>query len=183
MKYAFRSAVIFASCFIIAKLIFFNAGWHSKFYVGIIFINILMVLLAMVYGMWMERKHSQTPKNSYLEIVKSCMRPAMLYVLLVTAFVYLYYNVIDQQHCAQLVEQRMAAAEKADFAEIQKANAEFQNMTRNDFLDRERENAEKIFSPFAVATATLFGLVILSFFYSLVVAWVFKRFFIAGGAG
>lgn len=177
MKYAFRSAVLFASVFIIVKLIFFNAGWHSKYYPAIIFINILLVLLAMVTGLWSEAKHSK-PKGSYLEIVKSCLRPAALYIVLVTAFVYLYYNAIDKEHVKNLVEQRMAAAEKMDFEELQKSNIEFKEMTRNDFLDRERENAEQIFSPFSVATATLFGLLMLSFFYALIIAYVYKRFFI-----
>lgn len=177
MKYAFRSAVLFASVFIIVKLIFFNAGWHGKYYPLIIFINILLVLLAMVTGLWSEGKHSK-PKTAYLEIVKSCLRPAALYILLVTAFVYLYYNVIDKDHCRDLVEQRMEAAEKVDFKKMQETRAEYKDLTRNDFLDKEKENAEKIFSPFSVATATLFGLLMISFFYSLVIAYVYKRFFI-----
>jgi len=177
MKYAFRSAVLFASVFIIVKLIFFNAGWHGKYYPLIIFINILLVLLAMVTGLWSEGKYTK-PKRAYLEIVKSCLRPAAWYIILVTGFVFLYYSVIDKEYTKNLIEQRMEAVEKADFKKIQENSVEYKDKTRDDFIDNEREYAEKIFSPFAVSTFTLFGMLLLSFFYSLVIAYVYKRFFI-----
>lgn len=172
-----KSAVIFAACFVIFKLIFFNTGLHDNNYVVVVFANILFVVLAMIFGLRFARKDNPEENRTYTQHVKTSMRAASLYAILISAFSYLYYSKIDQGFVQHRIEERMELARNVDFAELQKMNPEkLQGKNREDFLQAEKENAELWFSPFFLSTLTLMGLILISLFYSLLIAWFWGKF-------
>lgn len=171
-----KSALIFASVFIIVKLILFNTGLHNTNYVLVVFVNILCALLAMIIGLRMNFKENNEQK-SYTELVKLTMRAAALYALIISAFAYLYYTKIDPEFISSRVEERMVLARAANFDQLKKDHPEkLRDMNREDFLQAEKENAELWFSPFFLTTLTMIGLILISLFYSFFIAWFWGKF-------
>lgn len=177
MKIPFKTALIFTSVFVILKLILFQTGKHGDLYVLVVFGNILCLLMTMIFGIYSWKKvHPE--KRGYTDDVKITMQSAAYYLILVSAFSYLFYSTIDKNFVQQRVEERVEIARKADFEELKKQNPEkLQDKTREDFIDDEKEQAELWFSPFFLSTMVLVGGMIMAFFYSLVIAWGWRKFF------
>lgn len=176
MGIPFRIALIFALLFVILKLTLFNMGKHEDLYVVVVFGNIFFILMTMIFGLRTWKK-ANPGKRSYTDDVKITMQGAVLYVVLVSAFAYLYYTGIDKQFIATRIQERVEIAEKADFDELQKKHPEkLSGKTREDFIDEEREQAILWYSPFFMSTLMLMAGLIISLFYSFLIAWFWRKF-------
>lgn len=178
MSASLRGGLTGAAIFIIIKCLLFVNGTHDKYYNLVILSNIACVLIAVVSGMWWARdKHGKIFSNG-LDRMKAGMRSGAVYAIIVSVFVYLYYNNIDKEFVQKKVQERVRLAEKADFTVLQKQNPEkLQEKNRADFIDDERESAELWYSPFMICTLTLVGLMVVAMIYSIVVSLFFKYLF------
>lgn len=172
----------FALVFIIFKCIYFVSGLHYTNYNLVILTNIICVLLAVGLGMYMARDKNNKLLASGMERMKAGMRSGAIYAIVVSGFVYVYYNNIDKKFFRDKIQARVELATKADFPTLQKNNPDkLANQTHADFIDAEREQAELWFSPFMVSTLTLVALMVCSMIYSVVMNVIFKNLFFKTG--
>ncbi len=175
MSLTFRLALLFAALFAGFKMVLHYSGLHETHYELVIFANILLVLLMMVFGLWAEKKKSPE-KRSYTDDVKASMRSAALYAIFVSVFVFIYYRKIDPEFSERRVAQRVELAENVDFQALKESDpTRWAHMTREDFIDDEKEKAEALYSPLVHTTLTLVGITLLSFFYALLLAVLWRK--------
>lgn len=139
-------------------------------------LHLLFLLIAIFIGIYNNRKKEQ---NLYLSDVKAGMREVGVYVLIISAFVYLNYRAIDKHYLDDLRNSRMVLVEKGiddsggweAYLEENKANKNLKEMTREDFLDQTEENFKTIISPGGVFLAHLVAGISIGFIYSLILAF------------
>ncbi|MFN3341387.1 MAG: DUF4199 family protein [Flavobacteriales bacterium] len=172
----FRLSLACAALFAILKIILFQTGKHESFYMRVVFGNIIMMLMSMSGGLFQWRKQ-QKKASTYADDVKTTMKSAALYVLFASSFAYLYYTKIDPQSVQERIQVRVTQAEAQDFEELKKVHPEqLKSKTRHDFIEDERKFAAMIFSPFFMSTVMMISGLLLGFFYSLLIAWFWRRF-------
>ncbi|HLP11357.1 MAG TPA: hypothetical protein VK177_05435 [Flavobacteriales bacterium] len=172
------AGVGFALVFIIVKCIFFTTGLQYTHYNFLILANIVCVLLAVGLGMYVAREKNNQILSTGIGRIKAGMRGGAIYAIVVSIFVFFYYNNIDKKFGEDKVKERVQWAEKMDFKQIQKDNPDsWGSRSRGDFIDEQRENAQLFFSPFMITTVTLISLIIVSMIYSVVMNVIFKNLF------
>jgi type IV secretory pathway TrbF-like protein len=171
-----------ALVFVILKCLYYVSGLHYTNYNLVILTNIVCVLLAVGLAMYMARDKNGKLLALGLDRIKAGMRGGAVYAIIVSTFVYFYYNNIDKKFFKDKIKARVELATKADFPTLQKNNPDkLANKTHADFIDDEREQAELWFSPFMVCTLTLVALMVCSMVYSLVLNVIFKNLFFKTG--
>lgn len=172
------AGVGFAFVFIIFKCIYFLTGVQYSHYNIVILTNIVCVLLAVGLGMYMARDKENRLLSSGIARIKAGVRSGAMYALVVSVFVYFYYNNIDKKFAADKVKERTAWAEKQDFDQIKRNNPDaWGSKSRGDFLDDQKKQAVLFFSPFMITTVTMMSLIVCSFLYALVLNIIFKNLF------
>lgn len=158
MKSPFSIAVwtVFASV-LVKILVFVSENQFTKIGKYSIFINIFLVMLAVFLGI-REHKKIYGKHSSYLEDFKAGMKTASWFAILLSIFVYFYYNFIDITYFSTLIEQRVSLAE-----------------SQNIDVAKVRETGEAILNPFFQTTVTLLGFIILGAFYSGLIAFFVRK--------
>lgn len=178
MSKATGAGVGLALVFIILKCVYYLTGLHYTHYNLIILTNIVCVLLAVGLAMYMTRDKNNKLLNTGLERIKAGMRGGAVYAIVVSVFVFVYYNNIDQRFFKDKIQQRVKLAEQANFELLKKNNPEkLANKNQRDFIDDERKQAELWFSPIMVSSLTLAALVVCSLLYAVVLNLIFKNLF------
>lgn len=164
--------------FIILKCIFFITDIQLYHYNLVVLANILCVMLAVGLGMYVARdKNNQLLRNG-IDRIKAGIRGGAVYTIVISVFIFFYYNNIDKKFFETMKKERVEMAEKADFKTLQQQHPEkLKHKSHGDFIDMEREQAELWFSPFMISTLTLVGTLICAMIYSVIVNLIFKNLF------
>jgi len=120
------------------------------------FFYLLALLLALFFGMREAKLRSQG--SSFAEDVKAGMKAVSVFALLLSAFTWVYYKLINPGFFTARIKQTVDMAQENGQSNI----------------DKIRETAEFIFNPFIHTTITLFGLMVLGLFYTLILAVIFR---------
>lgn len=177
MKSPLSVALIFALLYIIIKLVVFNLGKSVELFVPMILVNIMLILLAALFGLRAWKKSHKNETDGFLEDFKCTMRNVSLYALIISGFVYIYYSSIDKDFKEKLAERQFAEITQEDFKEMQKKDPDMLNGKTLDDYKKLKKNEMKLFtSPFMTTTMTLMGLMLIGFFYSLLISLAWPRF-------
>lgn len=177
MKSPLKFSYIFALVYIILKLIAFNMGKSTELFAPLILVNILLVLMAILFGLKLHRKKNPDSDDHFVTNIKYCMRSASMYALLIAVFVMVYYSVIDRDFTAKIIDNQFSEITKEDFEEMKKKDPDMlRDKTIDDYKKLKREEMELFTSPFITTTMTLMGLMFLSLFYSIIIALAWPKF-------
>ena len=159
MKTPFSIAVWAVLASVIVKMLVYVTG-NQFTSIGrfSIFINIFIVMLAVFLGI-REHKKVVGSSSTYLEDVKVGMKAASWFAILLSIFVYVYYNYIDTEYFSILLEQRMETAAAQEDVDLTKV----------------REAGQAFLSPFFQTTITLVGFVLIGAFYSALIAFFMRK--------
>lgn len=187
----------FGLIWIIIKLSFFFSGNSEQgFYAGGI-TNILFILLICFWSLKMkydslvtisiegatengvERKMLPQDSN-FLDDVKTSMKAAGKYILIVAAFVFIYYSLIDMEYSSRIIDTRVELAKEQTATEeswqkVLENSPQLQNFSKEEYVQKVRESAEQWTSPGRQTSLTLFGLFLLALFYSPLLVILFRK--------
>jgi len=173
----FRFALIFFTLFVIIKMVLFNLRKNDDWYLAAIFCNILFLLLAIFFTVRSTYKSTNPGSISYLDVVKTALKPAMLYAVLLSGFVYLYYSKIDSGFTrVRVVETTKKAAQFYDIEKQKNTDIELLKIPREEYIKKAAQSAEFIYSPFVACTLSMIGLVLMSLLYSIIISWAWKAY-------
>ena len=141
--------------------------------IGLNLLFLPFIVLFAIRPFFKEKRHSG------LFIAKHAMKSGAIYALCVTLGSFLYYKWIDPDFAQNRYDQHIEyvetqLSEEGKFEELKKGNPTLRNMSKEDYLVREKESAQKFNSPLMIATFSLLALMILVLFYSLLMAILFK---------
>jgi hypothetical protein len=181
MRVTVKIGLLFAAIWISIKLVLFVTMTGAARYdlTFAIMTNILCLLLSIAVGLYLH-KRKETEDSSALGDIKSAMSAGVPYILIVSLFLYLYYTKIDPEYnrhqrseAAMQVEKLLNSPE--DLAELRKSNAEFEVMSVDQMRESIISNSDAMYSPQAVTTVSLLGMLILATFNSIFVTIVLRK--------
>jgi hypothetical protein len=171
---------IFALLWIILKLALFLMKLDFRWELGII-LNLMMLPVVIYFGIRLFRKRQKPGQTAvFIEDLKAAMRPAALYSLIIGLFLFIYYAKIDDIFISDLRNDRIEILQDAiddagGWKEYKQRSEEMVSYTEEEYLDKVSENINMIISPFSAATASLIGLMLLSFLYSLLFTIFYRK--------
>lgn len=119
------------------------------------FAYLLLFLVALFLGL--NSFKSTNRQSAFTHDVKAGMKTASIFAMVISAFTWVYYKFINPDYFANRIEEVMNAAN----ASVQKP-------------ENAINTAEFIFNAFTHSTITLFGMMVLGFFYTLILVLVMR---------
>lgn len=153
LRYALGAALLA----IIAKMTYFlqfspDEDWDM--YVR--FFYLFVFLLALLLGL-RQARHDR-PQSTFGYDVKAGMKVTSVFALILSAFTWLYYKIINPSYFTGRINDAVTAAKDAG----------------QDDLESVRNTVEFIFNAFTHSTITLFGMMVIGFFYTLVLVLIMR---------
>tara|TARA_B100000809_G_scaffold140505_1_gene138038 strand:- start:302 stop:844 length:543 start_codon:yes stop_codon:yes gene_type:complete len=172
-KNPFQVAITFAIIALIVKLAAFSMGiQHGEMEKYIFYIYILLLLLTVFMGI-RSNKIMNEASTSLGQDFKSGARSASIFAILVTTITYLYYSNIDPEFfIIKKADYLVTLPNKINLA-IQGGEMTIEQIKVKAIGDIQSTNI--IFSPYLHSMATMFGLVFIGLFQSIVFAFLMKK--------
>ncbi len=122
------------------------------------FFYLLCFLVALFIGLRIWKQ--QNPNLVFTEDVKSGMKIVSIYAIIISAFTFLYYKVINPSYFSSKIQATVDAVEATG--------------SNGADLEQVRNTASFVFNAFTHSTLTLFGLMVIGFFYTLILTLLFR---------
>jgi len=141
--------------------------------IGMNLIFLPFIVLFAIRPFFRERSHSG------IFIAKQGMKAGAIYTLLVGLGMFLYYQFIDPSYTEKQFSESMALVEEelnkeGRYEQLQSEDPTTRNLTKEEYLDKQRQTFERLNSPFFIATLSILALIILTVFYGFLMAILFK---------
>lgn len=122
------------------------------------FFYLLCFLVALFVGLriW-KLNNRQAP---FTDDVKNGMKIVSIYALIISSFTFLFYKFINPAYFAGKIQKAMDAVANSGSGEAE--------------IEQVKNTASFVFNAFTHSTLTLFGLMVIGFFYTLVIALLFR---------
>lgn len=151
-----NNAVTAALVGIIFKMVYFIWFYPNDDYdMYVRFAYLLTFLLALFFGL--RTWKAQNEGSDFVSDMKSGLKIASIYSIILSAFTYIYYKFINPAYFEGRIAEKMQAASEA-----------------NEDLSKVRDTASLIFDAFTHSTLTLFGLIFIGLFYTLILVAMFR---------
>lgn len=186
MRPALKIALIFAATWIVLKLLFTQLGWFETDITVPGLINNFLLLGAISIGLYLEKKKEGFYNGNALSDVKSAMLAGAPYALIVSAFLYFYYDRINPEFVEHRVEElsdrfymQMQRDSYVDSLKLQ--NPDIAELTNEEILRKNKEEVEKNLNPYSTFIFSLLGLIVMAFTYALLVTLIYRKILFRGG--
>ncbi|MDP4662661.1 MAG: DUF4199 domain-containing protein [Salibacteraceae bacterium] len=154
VNFAFTAAL--AS--IVLKMLYYIQFYpNDEFDMYVRFAYLLFFLLALFLGM--RTWKSQNDPSEFTEDMKAGMKIASIYAMMVSAFTYAYYKFINPNYFEYKISENLRLASESG---------------EDVDLDKVKETVSFIFDAFFHSTITLFGLIFIGLFYTIVIVAILR---------
>ena len=180
MRPALKTAIFFATTWIFIKLLFmeFDLFQEDIFFTGLI--NNFFLLAAIAIGLYFEKRREGFGAGTALSDIKHGMIGGAPYALIVSVFMFFYYQDINPEFIENREQARMDIVYKAMEREgyvdsLKMQNQDFNVMTNKEIYSYIKEETSSALSPKSLLTLSLLGLIVLGFTYSIFVMIIFRK--------
>lgn len=180
MRITVKAGLIAAAVWILIKMLFFFNGWNTPEMLPVlIMLNILGILVAIAVGLYIQKRNDTEGSNS-LRDIKNAMTAGVPYAVIVSIFLYFYYDKIDPEFNQRLIAEReMAILEGMDTPEelqqIRSSNPDFEVMTKEEIYEKLSENNKTLYTAQFTMTVGLLAMLVLSTFYSILITVIYRK--------
>jgi hypothetical protein len=173
-KNPFQVAITFATIALIVKLSVFSLGiQHGGMEKYIFYIYMLLLLLTVFTGI-RSTKVMHEGSTSLGQDFKAGARSASIFAILVTTITYFYYSNIDPEFFEIKRAESLANLPLKIKQAISDGNMTIAQIKEKSIADI--NSARTIFSPYLHSMATMFGLVFIGLFQSIIFAILMKKY-------
>jgi hypothetical protein len=180
MRITVKTGLIAASAWIFIKLIAFYSGSMQQNVVPMVMLNILGVLLSVAIGLFLHKRQEGSESN-LLSDIKNGLSAGVPYVLVVSIFLYVYYDRIDPEFNAHQIAEFQAGLEKelndpVQFQKLKDSNPEFEVKTKEEIFDSVMQGPLSFYRPGSTMAISMLALLLLATLNSIFVSIVYRRF-------
>jgi hypothetical protein len=130
-------------------------------------------------GLYFHKRHA-TEQSNALGDIKNGMAAGMVYTMIVTVFLYFYYTKIDPEFNRHQRSEAAMQLEKilndpAEFKKMKASNGDFEVMSKDEIRESIITNQEAMYSPQAVTTIGLLGMLLMATVNSIFITIVMRR--------
>ncbi len=180
MRPALKASLFFASTWVLLKLLFMqlNILQDDIFVTGLI--NNFFLLAAIALGLYLEKKKEGLAAGSALSDIKNAMVAGAPYSLIVSVFMFFYYQDIQPDFIENRIQERMDIVYKSMERESYVDSLKMQNQDLNVLSNEEiyayiKSETESALSPKTILTLSLLGLIVLSLTYAIFITVIFRK--------
>ncbi|RFC53975.1 hypothetical protein [Brumimicrobium aurantiacum] len=180
MRPAIKYALLFSGAWIAIKLIFLGIGVFQENVVQPGLINNLFLLLAVSLGLYFEKKKEGYGVGTPLSDIKNGLTAGAPYVLIVSAFMFLYYDTINPSFVENRIAERMdviyeEAQDEAYLDTLKVHNPEFRVMTSDEIMREIKTDTESALSAKTLFIFSLLGLMVMALTYAIFVTVIYRK--------
>jgi hypothetical protein len=180
MNRTYKIGIIAALIYIVFELAIVFLGYNHNENVHVIAfgVNTLILLLAVAYSILSEynRKLKDGKGVSLLHDIKSGLRTVSTYAVMVSLFIFSYYNWIDPEYSKIRAQQHLERTQHENFEEQAKLKMEaapemYEGKSIEDLRDTNEAAIEMVLTPSFknIIPMTLFSLILLGMVYTFVI--------------
>ena len=171
MKKSINIGIGFAVIWIILKLVAFNFQLFLVDLKPFIFANMLFVTLAICIALYIK-KRAQASAN-LLDDVKTGMVSSIIYTVIVSGFIYFYYQSIYPEFNTSKME--LLLEDESKIEELRKSNPDMENSSSDEIRSQVLSSIGQYYSARFTMTISLLGLLIYSTLNSLLISLIFRK--------
>ena len=178
MRATVRIGVSFALLFVTVKMIFFWTGISQYNVVPAVLINILLLLLAVAVGLYVSKRKDNS--GSALSDIKNGMTSGVPYAILVSVFLYFYYDTIDPGFNAHQIAEAQIGIERIlenpiELQGVRESNAEFELLSKEEIYEKLKSGPEGFYNPTATMTVSMLAMLLLTTMYSIFITVIYRK--------
>ena len=180
MKRPFLIGICLALLWCLIKLSFFLLNYDQPDYLKwFVMLNMLFATLTVSLSIYESKK--RLPGQNLLMDVKNGISGGLLYTVIVSFFLFFYYQNINKQYNINQLQQRekeisLALDDPKNMAEIKSQKPEWRSLSKSELVVELKKNASVFFSPKFTMTISLLALLLYVTVNSLLIALIFRRF-------
>ena len=174
MKKAINIGIGFAVIWIILKLVAFNFQIFLTDLKPFIFANMLFVTLGICVSLYFKKKAREA--SNLLGDVKTGMTSSIIYTVLVSAFIYFYYqSIYPEFNSSKISEMELLLADETKVAELRASNPDMENSSSDEIRNKVMTSISQYYSAQFTMTISLLGLLVYSTLNSLLISLIFRK--------
>lgn len=171
MKPTVKFAVIFFLVYVILKMVLKIAGLGLELYNLVIFGNMFLIMLAMFLALNVVQK-ARTEPVSFIADVKTCLQTGMLFAVMATAFIFIYYSYIDPDFL-----ERRTDAQLEVLAELTPESDVPAGMTVHEFIQKKKEEVGMAYNATYYSAMSLAAFTFINFVYAFFLTFLNRKVF------
>jgi hypothetical protein len=180
MRPAIKFALLFSGAWIALKLILLALDVFQDDVVKPGLINNLFLLLAVSLGLYFEKRNEGFGTGTPLTDIKRALSAGAPYVLIVSVFMYFYYDTINPSFIENRVTERMdiiysEMESEAYLDTLRVHNPEFRVMTKEEITRDIKTDTESALSPNTLFVFSLLGLMVMALTYAIFITLIFRK--------
>jgi hypothetical protein len=174
MRFPLKVGLIFSMFWVILKMTALTFGWGLQDIRFFVFANMLFLTASITIGLYYEKRNNdQTP---FLSDVKNGLLAGIPYAVIVSVFLYFYYEKIYPEfNELKLKEIEMRLEEGTTVREIRTSNPEMENKTDAQIKAAVMDNSRTIYSSKFTMILSMLALMIYSTLNAIGVALVLRK--------
>jgi hypothetical protein len=175
MRVSVKIGLLFAAIFIVIKLAFYFSNSLLDELQPFVILNI--VLLTSSIGLAIYKENRSVDKlGNFFDDVKLGMRTGLPYSILVSVFLFFYYNNIYPDFAENKVNQiKDELKKKEKIEEIRDSNDALSNRSDDEIRNQMIENTTAMYSPKFTLVVSLLGLTLFSVINSILLALIIRK--------
>ena len=175
MKVYVKIGLAFAILWILIKLSCFSFKVLLTKLEPFVFLNMLFVTLAVSAVLYIK-KRKQREDSNYLDDIKTSMIPGVIYTVVVSVFIYFYYqHIYPEFNTNKISEMEIRMQDKKNIADLRKSNPEMENKSDEEIKSKVLKSVNDYYSAKFTMTITLLGLLVYTTLNSILLSLIFRR--------
>jgi hypothetical protein len=180
MKVTIKTAFLCALIWIGFKFLGYQLGLNTPEYTPLfVMTNMFVLLTAVSVGLYLQKRKG-VEDDSMLTDVKNGMVSGVVYALVVSAFLYFYYEKIDPEYNEKIIAERemyfkTIIDDPAKLKKLKASNEDFEVMTKEEIMEKQMETPRRLFSGTFMMTYGALAMLMLSTLYSIVITIIYRK--------
>jgi hypothetical protein len=180
MKITVKIGVLFALLWIAFKFAYHAITPDTTELKPSIFANMFLLLTSISLGLYLHKKKEGFKEGNALSDIKAAMTSGFPYAVIVSVFMYFYYNSINpnfiqsvQKPFIEQLKQDVSTDKKVN--ELKRLHPELETKTKKQIYASGLENIKGQTNPKSTSIISLLALMLLSTIYSILITTVYRR--------
>lgn len=175
MKIYVKIGLAFAFLWILIKLSCFTFNVLLTKLEPFVFMNMLFVTIAISVALYIKKRKLKEYSN-LLDDIKTAMIPGVIYTVVVSVFIYFYYqNIYPEFNSDKISEMEIRMQDKKNINDLRKSNPEMENKSDEEIKSKVLTSINDYYSAKFTMTITLLALLVYTTLNSIVLSLIFRR--------
>ena len=179
MRITLKTGILFAFGWMLVKLSLLGMGVASSTFEFSIMTNMLFLILAISIGLYLQ-KRKDTETGNALRDIKNGMVTGVPYTVLVSIFLFFYYEKINPEFIEHQISESEIALDKElndpiKFQKVKDSNPDFEVMTKEQIREKIVANTKGVYSAKSTAILGLLAMTVYATINSLLITAIYRK--------